>query len=117
VPRFFADKQVDFSKLPSFRVEHFPYSGPYPWLDQRDALERVAARLDSVEITPEQARQCRHWAEHGYVILDRLIEEPVLDEVWSRYEDAVRLGKIKLPSERAADGDRYPGRYLNPHKK
>jgi hypothetical protein len=106
-----------FSKLPSFRAEHFPYSGPYPWLDQPDGPQRVDARLANGEINLEEANQCRHWAEHGYIILEQLIEESALDEVWTGYEDAIRSGKIKLPSEPAAEGDPYPGRYLNPHKK
>ena len=28
-----ADVKVDYSKLPAFRAEHFPDSGPKPWLD------------------------------------------------------------------------------------
>ncbi len=115
--RFFAANEVQFSKLPSFRAEHFPYSGPYPWLDQPDAFERVAARLAEGELNLEQADQCRQWSEHGYIILERLIEDSVLDEVWSRYEDAIRSGKIKPPADPAAEDDPYPGRYLNPHKK
>jgi hypothetical protein len=113
----FAEKRVNLSKLPSFRAEHFPYSGPHPWLDQDDARERVACRLADGEISSEQAERCRYWAQNGYIILERLIEESVLDDVWARYEQATRSGKIKLPSEPAVEGDPHPGRYLNPHKK
>lgn len=113
----FADEPVKPSKLPAFRAEHFPYSGPYPWLDRPDALERVAAKLAVGEMTLEQTNQCRYWAEHGYIVLERLIEESVLDEVWSRYENAIRFGKIKLDPEPAGEADPHPGRYLNPHRK
>jgi ectoine hydroxylase-related dioxygenase (phytanoyl-CoA dioxygenase family) len=113
----FAEQRLKLSKLPSFRAEHFPYSGPYPWLDQPDAEERVIAKLQRGEIDPEQARQCRYWNQNGYIILERLIEDSVLDEVWSRYDNAVRSGRIQPPPEPAAEGDRLAGRYLNPHKK
>ena len=53
--RWIAEQSVKLSKLPSFRAEHFPYSGPYPWLDQVDALEAVEAKLAAGEITVEQA--------------------------------------------------------------
>jgi hypothetical protein len=115
--RLFADKPVRISRLPSFRAEHFPYSGPYPWLDQPDALEQIERRLDEGTIDAEQARQCRRWVEHGYIILERLMEDSILDEVWAGYEDAIQSGRIRLPEEPAGEGDPYPGRYLNPHKK
>ena len=115
--RSFADQPVKISRLPSFRAEHFPYSGPYPWLDHADALEQVQSRLDRNEITAHEAELCRCWSTHGYVILDNLVEHPVLDEVWGAYEKAVQSGRIKPPPEPAGENDPYPGRYLNPHKK
>ena len=113
----FADQPVKVSKLPSFRAEHFPYSGPYPWLDLPDAAERIEQKLQAGEITREEAGQCRYWNANGYIILERLFTESVLDEVWEGYERAVHNGKIKLDPEPAADDDPYPGRFLNPHKK
>jgi Phytanoyl-CoA dioxygenase (PhyH) len=117
MPRRFAEIDVNPSKLPSFRAEHFPYSGPYPWLDRDDACDRIQFRLASGEINAEQAIQCQHWAERGYIILERLIDYSALDDVWMRYEEAIRSGKTKLAPEPAAKGDPHPGRYLNPHKK
>jgi Phytanoyl-CoA dioxygenase (PhyH) len=113
----FAEQPVNISKLPAFRAEHFPYSGPYPWLDQDDADDRILAKLQAGEITAEEAAQCRHWSESGYVILDNLIDHGMLDEVWNAYENSVKAGKIKLPPEPVGDDDPYPGRFLNPHKK
>jgi phytanoyl-CoA dioxygenase PhyH len=115
--RMFADQPVQVSKLPSFRAEHFPYSGPYPWLDQPDASERIDQKLRAGALTAEEARQCRYWAANGYIILERLFPDEVLDDVWAAYEVAVHSGKIQLPSDPAGEGDPYPGRYLNPHKK
>ena len=115
--RLFADQPVNVLTIPSFRAEHFPYSGPYPWLDRPDALERIDAKLRAGEINEEEAGQCRSWAANGYVIIKNLIDEPTLDEVWNAYEQAIRSGKIKLEREPASDDDPYPGRFLNPHKK
>jgi hypothetical protein len=113
----FADQPVTISRLPSFRAEHFPYSGPYPWLDQADAMEQIDSRLKRNEITEHEAELCRCWSANGYVILNNLIENGVLDDVWAAYEKAIETGRIKLPVESAGDNDPFPGRYLNPHKK
>jgi hypothetical protein len=115
--RSFADLPVNVSGLPAFRAEHFPYAGPYPWLDRDDAEEQIAARLARGEITAADADLCRYWSANGYVILENLIGHSVLDEVWAGYESAVARGRIVLPPEPAGEGDPYPGRYLNPHKK
>ena len=77
--RFFADQTVKLSQLPSFRAEHFPYAGPYPWLDRPDAIERIDQRLKLGELTEEDAEQCRFWSRHGYVILKKLIDDATLD--------------------------------------
>lgn len=113
----FADQPVKTMGRRHFRAEHFPYSGPYPWLDHDDALSQIEARLQRREITEQEAELCRCWANNGYVILNKLIENRILDEVWDGYEKAIRSGRIKLPPEPAGEEDLYPGRYLNPHKK
>jgi hypothetical protein len=113
----FADQPLHVSQLPAFRAEHFPYSGPYPWLDQSDAFAHIDGKLREGAIDEEQARLCRYWAENGYVILPGLIDNATLDEVWEAYERAIHAGKIALLPDPAADGDPFPGRFLNPHKK
>jgi ectoine hydroxylase-related dioxygenase (phytanoyl-CoA dioxygenase family) len=116
-PRLFADQPVKLSRLPSFRAEHFPYSGPYPWLDQDDAPSQIDSRLHEKRLTGKEADLCRFWSANGYVILENLIDRAILDSLWEAYETAIRRGKITVPSELAGDDDPYPGRYLNPHKK
>ncbi len=115
--RWIADQPVNLSKVPSFRAEHFPYSGPYPWLDQPGAFEAVQSKFDAGEITAEQAEQCRYWSQNGYIVIPKLFDHSTLDVVWSGYEEAIRKGSIKLLPESAADDDPHPGRFLNPHKK
>jgi hypothetical protein len=80
---YFAEKPVKFSQLQSFRAEHFPYSGPYPWLDQPNAFEEIDNRLNRNEISEADAEHCRYWSTNGYVILKNLIEHSVLDDVWN----------------------------------
>lgn len=113
----FAHQPVNLSKLPSFRAEHFPYSGPYPWLDRDDASEQIEHKLAAGAITALQAEQCRYWAQNGYLVLNKLFDDATLDAVWSAYENAIQSGKIILKPEPASDDDPYPGRFLNPHKK
>jgi hypothetical protein len=113
----FAERPVDVARLPSLRAKNFPYSGPYPWLDQPDALEQIEMRLRDRRLTPEAANQCRFWSENGYLILPKLIDDATLDKVWSAYENAVAKGVIDLKPEPAAQDDPYPGRFLDPHRK
>ena len=113
----FAETPVDFAQLPALRAENFPYSGPHPWLDQPDALERINLKLGRGEITAGEAEQCRYWREYGYIILPKLIEDTILDDVWRAYEEAVASGEIPLKPESAGESDPYPGRFLDPHQK
>ncbi len=113
----FAEKPVNIAELPSLRAENFLYSGPHPWLDRDDALEQIEARVASGKITPAEAEQCRYWRENGYIILPKLIEDPVLDNVWQAYEKAIAEGVITLKPEPASEDDPYPGRFLDPHQK
>ena len=53
----------------------------------------------------------------AYIILPGLIPKSLLDTAWQAYEQVVRRGKIKLPPESVGDGDQFPGRFLNPHKR
>jgi hypothetical protein len=113
----FAGTPIRTAGLPAFRAEHFPYSGPYPWLDRPDAETHVQAKLDAGTISAAEAEQCRFWRDNGYVILPGLMDDATLDVVWESYERAIGTGHIKLPPEPAAAEDPHPGRFLNPHKK
>jgi hypothetical protein len=106
-----AEQPVDFSRLPAYRAEYLPDSGPEPWLDCDDWSRQVKA------LPVEQAALCRHWAETGYVILPGLIPESLLDTAWQAYEQSVERGVIKLSPESVGDRDQLPGRFLNPHKR
>jgi len=106
-----AELPVDFSRLPAYRAEYFPDSGPEPWLDRDGWSGQVEA------LPVEQAALCGHWAETGYVILPGLIPESLLDTAWQAYEQSVQRGIIKLPPESVGDGDHLPGRCLTPHQR
>ena len=115
--RLFADQPLKRSQISSFRAEHFPYSGPYPWLDCDDAEARIAAKLANNEISAAEADICRYWASNGYIVIENLFDPATLDAVWKGYEAAIQAGRIKLPPEPAGENDPWPGRYLNPHRK
>ncbi len=76
--RYFAEQPVKFSQVPAFRAEHFPYAGPYPWLDRGldrdDALDRIDEKLQNGQLTIEEAEQCRFWSANGYIILKQLVD-------------------------------------------
>ncbi len=110
----FAEQKVKLATIPAFRAEHFPYSGPYPWLDQADASVEIESRLARGAITASQAEMCRKWSGDGYVILPKLFEPEILDRVWNSYERSIAGGRIKLDRE---PGDPHLGRFLNPHKR
>ena len=93
----FADQPLKRSRIPSFRAEHFPYSGPYPWLDCDDADARIAAKLANNEISAAEADICGYWAANGYIIIENLFDPATLDAVWKGYEAAIHAGRIKLP--------------------
>lgn len=113
----FADQPLKVSKLPSFRAEHFSYSGPYPWLDRPDAEEQIETKLRLGQLTEDQAGLCRYWNANGYIILPNLFDDETLSDVWEAYELAIRSSRVKLAAEPAGEDDPYPGRFLNPHKK
>ena len=112
-----ADIPVDIGCIKVFRSENFPESGPSPWLDQPDAAETIARRLDRGELTPKQAEMCRFWAENGYYVARGAVDPDTIDAAWAAYEAAIAQGEITLAPEKAADDDPHPGRYLNPHLK
>jgi Phytanoyl-CoA dioxygenase (PhyH) len=113
----FADQLINTFRIPSFRAENFPYSGPYPWLDLPDAAEQIERKLKAGEISSDEAEQCRYWVENGYIVIPNLFSPEALDSVWAAYEKAIESGRIILPAEPAGEGDPWPGRYLNPHRK
>ena len=116
--RWIAEQSVNLSALPSFRAEHFPYAGPYPWLDQPDAEESVDRKLaDGQLITSNRPNNAANGQKTATSSLHKLFDDLTLDIVWDGYEEAIRKGRIKLLTEPAADNDPYPGRFLNPHKK
>ena len=106
-----AELPVDFSRLPAYRAEYFPDSGPKPWLDRDDWSRQIAT------LPADQAELCRQWAETGYIVLPQLIPESLLDSAWNAYERSIQRGAIALPPESAGEADRLPGRFLNPHKR
>lgn len=110
-----ANVPVEIGCIKTFRAENFPESGPHPWLDRPDVTEEIARRLKARNLTDHEARYCQKWADDGYIILEKLIPDDILDEVWAEYEGAIANGTIVLPPEKISPDDPHPGRFLNAH--
>ncbi len=112
---YFAEEAVDLDAIRDYKLEDFPSAGPLPWLDRPDAERRIAEKAAAGEISAEQARQCRRWAQEGIVVLERVFPEERLDRAWSAYEEAIRRGAVKLQPESPAPGDPWPSRAADAH--
>lgn len=111
----FAKSTVDLKRMDYFRPELFPYSGPHPWLDQDDAEEKIQEKLDSGEITEEQAEACRYWRDNGYFIIKNCIPESEVDQTWETYEKAIAENRLELNKDQPDDP--FPGRSQDTHLK
>lgn len=112
---YFADVPVDLDGVRDYKIECFPASGPEPWLDGEGAENRIAQKVAAGEISEEQGRACRQWAETGVLVLSRCFDETRLDATWAAYERAVRDGEVRLQPEEPAAGDALPSRSLDAH--
>lgn len=115
--RYIADVPVDLEAMPQYRGEFFPESGPKPWIDRPDALAVLDQKVASKAIAPDQAEICRGLIVDGYYIAKNLIPTDVLDTVWQSYEQALENKLVSVKPEIHGEGDRFPGRLLDPHLK
>ncbi len=114
--KYFAEIPVDLARIPSFRREFFPDSGPSPWIDRKDALQQIAARLKSNEISEQEAQYLTDIYHRGYFVARGLFSSDLMDCMWAVYENAVKSGKIVVADEKISENDFLPGRFLNPHR-
>jgi len=111
--RSFARPMPPLYDMDYYRREYFPPdAGPLPWLDQPDALERVAARRG---LTALQREHCAAFARDGFVVVEGLVSEAQIDRTWQAYERAIAQGVVTPPAEKVTGQDPWPGRVLNPH--
>ena len=113
--RYFASRPVDLSSMGTFTGRKFPNSGPMPWLDRPDARWEIDRRLREKLITEDEARLCREFHDQGFVILKGLFSEQRLDQVWERYEQAIRDGRLTPADEKKGPDDPHPSNTINAH--
>ncbi len=106
-----AEQPVDLRSIKHFRRDHFPDSGPLPWLDRPDAEERIQQKLDAGELTEEQAAQCRFWQKNGYLVLERFFSEETMDRTWEALERVLHPD----PTVESSDEALYESRYQDLH--
>ena len=111
----FADESVNLKRLPLFRREHFPASGPVPWLDRDDAEKRIAERLAAGEIRAADAALCRAWRRDGFVILPGFFEDTLLDDLWESMVAAIKAGTLPFSLDTMTENENYEGRALDMH--
>lgn len=110
-----ADVKVDFTKLSRYTADSFPESGPLPWTDRPTFAQDLARMKAEGKISAETSKLIEHYAEDGYVVLEKFFSDNVLDEVWANYERLVYDGKVPVETYQKESGDLYLGRCLNPH--
>jgi hypothetical protein len=113
--RYFAEIPVDLESLPQFRAEQFPQSGPAPWIDQPDALDRTRAMAERGELTESDAAICRQFIVEGFTVAPGLVSAAELDAAWQGYERALAEKVVSVEPESHGENDPYPGRLLDPH--
>lgn len=72
----------------------YPYGDPQTtaWFDRPDALDEIARRERAGALNAVDAALLRHFVEHGYVVLENLIDEALIDAVNRDIDAAVRGG-------------------------
>lgn len=111
----FAEEPLDLEALRLFRREHFPPSGPLPWLDRDDALEAIDRRLRSGEITDLEASLCRKWHRDGFVHLAGFLAPDFVDGIWQQVEAAVESGTLPVSMGAMVEGGPYEDRFQDLH--
>lgn len=111
----FADEPVAVRRLPWFRREQFPASGPTPWLDRDDAEERIEELLATGELSTAEAALCRAWRRDGFVVLPGFFRSGLLDAAWQGTLDAIDQGIVPATLDTMTDGGPYEGRALDMH--
>lgn len=109
------DVPVDIRAMSVYRAEYFPRSGPTPWLDRPHVRSLVRQGVRSGRITPWEAMLCNKWARDGYVIVEKLLDDSLLDYVWAAYEGRIHEGVVQPGHEPHFEGDPVAGRVLDPH--
>ena len=68
---------------------YYPYSKHQAWFDRPDAEEHIAGLLQCGEIDAHDAEQLRHFVAHGYLVLEGLIDDELVDAVNTEIDEAV----------------------------
>lgn len=72
----------------------YPYDDPstVAWFDRPDAAQEVARRQREGSLSDDDAAHLRHFVEHGYILLEGLLDDALLDAVNREIDQAIRDG-------------------------
>jgi ectoine hydroxylase-related dioxygenase (phytanoyl-CoA dioxygenase family) len=90
------------------------------WIDGADAFDRIAGRLETGQITEQQAEQLTFFATNGYVILSSAIDASMIDAARADLDKAYNGGYERLKFDAPAVVPEHatwrPGMELHPAK-
>jgi phytanoyl-CoA hydroxylase len=90
------------------------------WIDGTEAFDRIKGRLETGQITDQQAERLEFFATNGYVILSRAIDESMIDAARVDLDRAYRGGferlKFEAPAVVGEQSTYRPGMELHPAK-
>ncbi|GJH26024.1 phytanoyl-CoA dioxygenase family protein [Caballeronia novacaledonica] len=70
----------------------YPYDQHTAWFDRPDADSHIDGMLARSEITSEEAKRLRQFVEQGFMIVEGLIDDELVDAVNAEIDDAVATG-------------------------
>lgn len=65
----------------AYRYEDYPDTGERTWLDRPDALAEIERRRATGELTEVQANKLREFHANGCVVLEKVFDEELADEI------------------------------------
>jgi len=73
---------------------YYPYDDASlaAWFDRPDALAMVDRRVEAGEILEQDGHHLRHFVERGYVILEGILDDALIDAVNLEVDDAIANG-------------------------
>ena len=113
--------KYSWERFPVFKNTIFPVLKDFAWLDG-DHVDENFIRANKTNNMPEKHIElCRQFSEQGYVVIESLFPEELLDSNWHQLEREVEAGNVwNSRGEFLDSNDEFGlygiGRILNIHK-
>lgn len=67
----------------------YGYDAHTAWFDRPDADRHIESMLERGDISEQEAGHLRHFVEHGYMVIENLLDDALIDRVNKEIDDAV----------------------------